>query len=288
MMALVAVIEATSFTEAARRLETTKSVMSKRVSDLERELGASLLDRNGRSICPTEVGAVYYAKCVRILESIAAANDFVANFNNLVRGTLRVAVSRSFGDELVMSLLNRFATEYPDVHLDVRFSDGSGTSTMEPSFDVVINSGEPDSADLVVRPLIEYRYAMCASPMYLQRRGTPLVPEDLRKHDALLDGSGEHGAAWRYREADEWRPYAYCERMRSSCGRQLVDAACAGLGIVMAPQPLVADKIAEGSLQEIMPDFERPDNRLLLMYPKSRRNLHKVQKLLGFLTQAMR
>ena len=92
MTAFVAVVEMASFTEAGRRLGTTKSVISRRVSDLERELGAPLLDRSARSVRTTEVGAVYYAKCVRILESVGAATDFVAGFNSLVRGRLRVAV----------------------------------------------------------------------------------------------------------------------------------------------------------------------------------------------------
>ena len=97
MNAFVAVVEMASFTEAARRLGTTKSVISRRISDLEQELGAALLDRNARSVRATEVGAVYYAKCVRILESIGAANDFVTGFNSLVKGRLRVAVPEAFG-----------------------------------------------------------------------------------------------------------------------------------------------------------------------------------------------
>lgn len=285
MVAFVTVVELASFTEGAKRLATTKSVVSRRISDLEHELGATLLDRSARGARPTEVGAVYYAKCVRILESIHAASDFVAGFNNLVKGKLRVAVPRSFDGELIVPLLNRFALEYPDVLLDIEA--GSGIHPMEQHFDVAIRVGELDDSELIARGLAAYRYLLCASPDYLERRGAPTLPEDLQEHDALVDGSGEHGGVWRYRTEGEWRSFRFRERLRSSSCRQLIEAARAGLGIAMLPRPLVANDIAAGRLQVLLADHETPTGQLSLVYPKSRRSSQKVQKLLGFLTQSV-
>jgi len=285
MTAFVTVVQAASFTEAARRLEVTKSVVSRRIADLERELGALLLDRGARrGARPTEVGAVYYAKCVRILESIHAANDFVAGFNSLVKGRLSVVVARSFDDVLIVPLLNRFAAMYPDVLLDVTVVGEANLAEM--NFDVAIRPGEIDEPDLIARPIVGYRHVLCASPDYLDLRGTPVTPADLADHDGLADGYGETGS-WRFLVDGRWQEFRFRERLRTYSCSQLVSAACSGLGIVMVPDLLVADELASGRLCRLLPEYPAPTGTLSLIYPKSRRASQKVQKLLSFLIESV-
>jgi DNA-binding transcriptional LysR family regulator len=285
MTAFVTVVQVASFTEAARRLEVTKSVVSRRIADLERELGALLLDRGARrGARPTEVGAVYYAKCVRILESIHAANDFVAGFNSLVKGRLSVVVARSFDDVLIVPLLNRFAALYPDVLLDVKVVGEANLEEM--NFDVAIRPGEIDEPDLIARPIVGYRHVLCASHDYLDLRGTPVTPADLADHDGLVDGYGETGS-WRFLVDGRWQEFRFRERLRTYSCSQLVSAACSGLGIVRVPDLLVADELASGRLCRLLPEYPAPTGTLSLIYPKSRRASQKVQKLLSFLIESV-
>ena len=286
MTAFVAVVEMASFTEAGRRLGTTKSVISRRVSDLERELGAPLLDRSARSVRTTEVGAVYYAKCVRILESIGAATDFVAGFNSLVRGRLRVAVPEAFSAALITPLLNEFAAQYPEVLLDIE-ADDQYVNLGDSHFDVALRVGRLGDSSLIARPLASFRHWLCASPGYLQKNGVPSSPEDLAEHDGLIDVMAESHGAWQLQAGGELRSFRVRERIRSNNSGHLLSAARAGLGIVQAPSILAADAIASGSLQLVLPDHAPPPSQLSVVYPKSRKASQKVQTLLAFLVERM-
>lgn len=281
MTFFVTVVKAASFTDAARKLNTVKSVVSRRISDLERDLGAPLLDRSARGVRPTEVGAVYYAKCVRILESIQSANDFVTGFNSLVEGRLSVIACRTF-EGLIAPIFNRFTQKYPDIVLDV---EAGGFDELD--FDVAIRTGEIENSDLVARPLTAYRHLLCASPDYLQRCGSPGRPEELVHHDGLGDGGAEFHGVWRLSVDEQWRDFRYRERMRSDSPRQLIEAARAGLGIAMLPEPLVRDDLADGRLHPLLVDFPAPTGALSAVYPKSRRQSQKVQKLLSFLMESL-
>lgn len=284
MTAFVAVVEMASFTEAGRRLGTTKSVISRRVSDLERELGASLLDRTARSVRATEVGAVYYAKCVRILESIGAANDFVAGFNSLVRGRLRIAVPEAFGPHLVTPLLNEFTENYPEVLLDID-SDDHYVNLSDSHFDLAIRVGRLGDSNLIARPLTTYRQWLCASPAYLQQKGMPRSYSDLSGHDGLIDALGEAQGTWQLVVNGELRACRVRERIRSNSTQHLLAAACAGLGIVQLPSIIAANAIAAGQLRIVLPECAPPPSQISMVYPKSRKSSQKVQTLLAFLAE---
>ena len=284
MAAFVAVVEMASFTEAARRVGTTKSVVSRRISDLEQELGATLLDRNARSVRATEVGAVYYAKCVRILESIGAANDFVTGFNSLIKGRLRVAVPGTFGASLITPLLNQFAENYPDGLLDIDAGDAP-VSPSESHFDLGIRMGRLGETNLIARPLATYRSWLCASPAYLQRRGVPRSVLELAEHDGLINSADEGQSSWQLMINGEQRTCRVRERIRSNSSDHLLSAACAGLGIVQLPGITVADAIAAGTLRVLLPECVLPPIQISAVYPQSRRTSQKVQMLLGFLAE---
>ncbi|WP_162455029.1 LysR family transcriptional regulator [Pseudoxanthomonas kalamensis] len=284
MAAFVAVVEAGSFTEAASRLSTTKSVISRRVSELEQQLGVVVLDRSARSVRTTEVGAVYYAKCVRILESIDAAHDFVAAFSRQVKGRLRVAVPRDYGAALFLPLLNRFAREYPDVVLDVEVDD-QYVNLGDSHYDVAIRAGRLGDANYIARPLTDFHHWLCASPAYLEAHGEPRSLEELAAHDGLIDASsGTHGV-WHLEVDGQPQACQPRERLRSNSVAHLAEAACDGLGIVLAPSVVAADAVADGRLRVVLPQLRSPIHQISLIYPTSRKTSPKVQALLAFLQE---
>ncbi len=282
MTAFVAVVETSSFTDAARRLGTTKSVVSRRISEMEQSLGAPLLDRSSRSVHATEVGAVYYAKCVRILESVGAANDFVSGHHQLVKGRLRIAVPGEVGAHLLLPLLNEFSAKFHDVILDIEISDVELPHS-ESHYDIALRMGRLNDANLIAKPLATYRRWLCAAPAYLEARGTPQQPADLATHDGLLDAIEDGSGMWMLQDDEQIHNIRVHERLRSSRASHLLEAAMQGLGLVFAPAPLIAESVREGKLALVLPHCAGELQHVSLVYPKSRRTSPKVQSLLGFL-----
>lgn len=282
METYVAVVESTSFTIAAKRLATTKSVVSRRISDMERQLGAQLLDRSSRSVRATDVGAAYYGKCVRILEEVEAANDFVSCFNDQIVGRLRIAIPEMFGNELVYPLLTQFSAAYPEVVPDIHVDDESVNLT-ETHFDVAIRIGKLADSNLIAKHLMHFRRFLCASPEYLAEHGKPLTANDLAQHDGLIDGmSGRQD--WMLTVDGQPHPCPVRERLRSNSTAQLLEAACAGLGIWLAPSISASQAIASGRLQVLLPQLAPEPTPMFAVYPKGRRTSRKVQAFLSFLS----
>lgn len=283
LLAFSTVVECGGFTEAARRLGTTKSVLSRRVSVLEQRLGAVLLERVARGIRTTEVGAVYYAKCVRILESVDAASDFVASFHNLIRGRLRVTLGNDVLARRLAPHLHAFAMAYPQIVLDIVVASPSGEDGADS--DVAIRVLRGDEAGWVAVPLRDCQEMLCASPDYLAARGVPASPQALAEHDGLLDAWRDARCGWELDLDGECHFFRVRERLRSTSADRLIDAAAAGLGITLQPDCLVADAIETGRLVPILVDHGGAKRTLAALYTPSRRHSKKVRALLAFLQE---
>lgn len=289
MATFVAVVKYASFTEAALRLGVDTSVVSRRISELERRLGVPLLARSSRRVRPTDVGGVYYAKCVRVLQSAEQANDFAASFNNQMSGHLRIIVPSVLSLAMFADLLNEFSAAYPDVLVEMTSvaSDLEDTLVEEDGFDMAMKLGRVRASNLIVKPLASVRYVLCASPIYLARHGRPSTPEDLQDHFGLVESPYGLSERWRLRVDGEEREVAVRERMRGNDIRLLVAAAQDGLGIVLAPETLITHSLATGRLEALLPECAPEDQPVTALYPASRRSSRKVQALLAHLAQRL-
>lgn len=284
MATFVAVIQAASFTGAARRLVTSKSVVSRRIADMEHQLGARLIDRTAARVHPTEVGAVYFAKCVRILESIESANDFVAGFHGGLRGDIRVSVPHAFSASVLSQILVRFASLYPELKVEIELDDREDAAP-DAGFDVAIRVGRLADSSMLARTLSTTRMWVCASPEYLRRCGTPVAPDDLARHDCLMHSGFEVRSGWYLRSESQTYIVRGRERMRSACYLQLLQAAKADLGIGLLPEYLIADAVAAGDLAVVLADYAPSPLPISAVYPPSRKASQKVQALIGFLAE---
>lgn len=284
MSAFVAVVNSASFTGAARKLGTSKSVISRRISEIERHLGARLIDRSAARVTPTEIGSVYYARCVQILESIEAANDFVAGFNGDIRGTLRVSVPRYFCECVAAPALTEFAGKYPDlrVEIDVEERDADLRDT---GFDIAVRIGQLPDSSMISRAIGSTGTWLCASPGYLQHHGVPETPDELEQHACLMHSGGELLSGWVLRCGGKTRLYRVRERLRSACYLQLLDAVVAGLGIALLPGYLIADAVATDQVRVVMQACAPPHRPISVVYPPGRRKSPKVQALADFLAE---
>src|SRR5581483_1107867 len=184
LQAFVQVAETGSFSEAARRLRSSKSAISRQVSGLETELGARLLHRTTRSLTLTEAGRGYFERAARILADLDDADRSVSTLQAAPRGKLRVNAPMSFGFLHLAPALPDFLARYAEVEVDVIMNDRF-VDLVDEGFDVAVRIGHLEDSSLVARKLAPVRRVVCASPAYLAARGTPTSPEELKAHDCL-------------------------------------------------------------------------------------------------------
>ncbi|WP_413626377.1 LysR family transcriptional regulator [Luteibacter sp. Lutesp34] len=286
MATYVAAVETSSISQAALRLGIVKSVASRRIRNLEQAVGVTLLDRAGNRIRPTEVGAVYYAKCARILEAIESAQEFVSGHNNLLGGRLRVSASAALLGAVLAPLLAEFAHAHPSLTLDVD-ADDQRPDFQSGGYDVAFREGRQPDSGLLMRAFDAAPFVICASPGYLEAHGRPAHPRELETHQCLLYACDGSGSSWTLPVDGEMRTLRVRERLRSTSRVQLAYAAIAGLGLLLSPRYVVEEALADGRLLQVLDDFLPPADKMVVLYPESRRHSKKVQALIAFLGERL-
>lgn len=282
ILAFVRVAETGSFSEAARRLNLSKSMISRQVSALEADLGVRLLHRTTRSLSPTEAGRAYLERCQRILADLDEANLLVSHLQAVPRGRLRVSAPLSFGVGHLSSCLPGFLERYPEIELEMGFTDRH-VDLVEEGWDVAVRIGRLADSSLIVRRLAPVRRLAAASPAYLARRGTPTRPEELAGHDCLTHGGRIH-SEWRF-AGDDGKPLQVEVRGRFDAdnGDVLRDMALAGLGIVLLPSFFLGDDIRAGKLVPLLEKYVPLDSSLNAVYPHGRHLSPKVRAFVDHL-----
>ncbi len=270
-----------SFTAAGVALGLSSQMVGKHVSTLEERLGTTLLQRSTRRQSLTEVGHSYYERCRSILAEVEAADAMVPHAGATPSGRLRI--SAPVGAHVLMPLLTRYRAEYPQVVIDLVMTDRY-VDLIDEGFEAVFRIGELEDSALVQRSLSPYHSLVaCASPAYLQARGTPAKPADLADHDCLgfAFQTRPPERAWRFvrdGEADEV-PMKYCLEVND--GVALKTAAIAGAGVMVAAEHLLRDAIQDGRLVRILPEFELPSRPFHLLYRRDRRQTPKLARFVA-------
>ncbi|MBL1379130.1 LysR family transcriptional regulator [Zobellella iuensis] len=258
------VVELHSFTKAAQQLELSVAMVSKQVSLLEQHLNARLLMRTTRRVSVTEAGHLYYERCHAILAELEQANALISAHSHQPSGRIRLSVPMDFGNLKVAPLLAEFNRRYPDIQLDLEYSDRL-VALVEENFDLALRIGTLADSSLIARPLAQVSLLTCAAPDYLARHGTPTHPEQLNEHNCLLYTLSE--PQWLYHHHGHHYHIRPKGIMRANTGRALALAASQGMGIIMQPLFIVEDYLARGELQPVLEDFQLPVLSLNLVYP---------------------
>ena len=281
----VRVSETQSFSEAARRLRSSKSAVSRQVAALEAELGVRLFHRTTRSLTMTEAGRSYFERASRILADLEEANLSVSQLQSSPRGRLRVNAPMSFGFLHLAPALPDFLFRYPEIEVDVILNDRF-VDLVDEGFDVAVRIGSLEDSSLVARKLAPIRRAVCASPTYLKARGVPTSPDDLRTHDCLCNSNVPLSREWRFIAADgrPW-PVEVRGRLSANNGDTLKVAALRGLGLVNLPTFIVGSDLQAASLVTVLDKFVAQDMTVNAVYPHSRHLSPKVRTFVDFLAE---
>lgn len=274
-----------SFSAAARQLGISQATASKHVQTLEGWIGTRLLHRTTRRVGLTEAGETFFAQCTRILEDMEAARHSGASETKL-HGTLRVSAPVAFGSGRLAALAAEFMREHPDLSLNISLCDRP-VDVIEEGYDVAfrISWDRPGAADepgLIVQRLATVRFAVCASPDYLAANGRPESPEDLTGHSCLIDAR-HLGDIWRFIGPEGETEVVVSGRLKSDNGQLRREAACRAGGILMAPDYLVVDDLADGRLERLLPDYRPVPASLEAVCPAQRGISPKVRGFTQFL-----
>lgn len=283
LMAVFArVVEAGSFSEAARRAGTSRSSISKAVAKLEKSLGAHLLNRTTRHLSLTEIGAAVAEHCARILEEATEAEKLVGSLSNEPRGVLRVSASVAFGTLHVAPALAEFLPRHPELKIDLSITD-RWVNLAEEGFDVAIHvSGDPPP-NLVARPLAPVRRQLCATPEYFRHRGIPRTPADLVEHNCLdYTRSGEPGR-WRFTGPEGEISVPINGPLHVDDDEALSQAVLGGLGVGLLPTFIVGKALQNGDLQAVLSEYIPVERHVYAMYLPTRHLPNKVRVFIDFM-----
>jgi DNA-binding transcriptional LysR family regulator len=286
MQVFVRVVEAGSFVKAAGQLEISTTAASRLVADLEAHLGTRLLQRTTRRLSLTAAGSAYFDRCQQIVGAVEEAEALVGLEAQRPFGTLRVSGPVVFGMLHLAPLLAAYGARYPEVRVDISLADRI-VDLVDEGFDVAIRIAGRLADALVARRLTTVRIAVCASPEYLRRHGTPRAPPDLAKHNCLLYSINERPGEWTFEGPQGSTTVKVAGSLRSNNGDLLRTAALAGVGIVVQPTFIVGDDLRQGKLVPVLPRYCQPDLAAYAIYPTRRHLPAKVRSFVDFLAEAI-
>lgn len=283
----VRVVELGNLSAAGRDQRASPAVASNRIKELERHLGVRLFNRTTRKLTPTEHGRVFYEGAVKIIEAINEAEAAIADLAQKPKGAIRITAPLGIGRRLIASGIPEFHDKYPDIEVRLRLSDHN-IDIMSEGVDVAFKLGILEDSNLRMRGIMNCQRVICASPDYLERRGTPATPDELisERHDCLLlryPGSKEY--FWTLQMPDGPKKLEVSGPYDSDDGDVLTQWALEARGIINKPLFEVKSHLNEGTLRAILEDTPPASIQLAAIYPHKRFQDPKVRLMIDFMTE---
>lgn len=278
----IQVAEVGSFVAAGHRLGISGSAVGKAIGRLEDELGVRLFNRSTRSMALTEEGSFFLETCRRIQSEYEEAQAKLSSSQAVPRGQLRVSLP--LAGMLLMPTLSAFMTAYPEINLDLDFTDRL-VDVIEEGFDAVIRTGEVRDTRLMSRKLGTFKYKIVASPDYLKAHGHPKVPEDLLRHRCLHHRFANSGRLepWPLvREEGEMKLDLPVTTVASTL-EPLIYLAERSFGITCLPPFAVASEIAQGKLVSLLTDYLADTGTFRVLWPTNRYLSPKVRTFVDYM-----
>lgn len=279
----VKVVDAGSFTGAAKALGLPKSTVSRKITQLEERLGVRLLQRTTRTLSLTDTGSAYYNQCSRIIGDVEEANIAVTEMQSKPKGLLRVTAPVLFGSWVLSDLISDFLQKNPDIQVDMVLTDQS-LDLIQEGIDVAFRVGVLADSSLIARPLGEVKIATCASPEYIEQHGAPEHPQDLKQHNTL---GWSHADNWEF-DSPEHVSVDIKPRVHVNDAHSLHKLALNGVGIGRIPTFLCANDIKEGRLKPILCNWDFKAVPIHALYPSNRHLSVKVRSFVDYVVEELR
>jgi len=286
MAMFVRVAELGSFSAAARQLGIARSIVTRHIAQLESAVGTKLMTRSTRRLTLTSAGSAYLEKCREILDLIESAETELAQEHRALRGSVRISLPLSYGMKCVAPLLLEFASNHPEVRLEMNYNDHQ-VDLIEEGVDLAIRITRRLADSDIVRKIGTVRVLTVASPDYLARHGEPGHPADLVNYDCLSYTASGNFDVWQFLVDGAPAGFPVRARLHSNNGDVLDQAAARGMGVTCQPDFIVADGIAAGRVKPILTDYPPPDLGVYVMLPSNRQIPYRVRVLIDFLASRL-
>jgi DNA-binding transcriptional LysR family regulator len=282
----VRVARSGSFSAAARELDLSQPSVSRIIAALEKDIGAALVTRTTRAVTLTDAGHEYLGQVEAILASLDEA-EHAARGSRELRGSLRIAMSASFGVREVIPLLPDFLARHPLLEVSLSMSD-QRQDTIKDGVDVALRLGALPDSSATARLIGRTHRLIAASPSYLRTHGTPGSPEDLGSHAAIIGPAGTTAGTWSFRQGGQEASVRIASRLTVSANEAAVAAAVAGIGIVTTALWGCRAELASGALVRLLPDWQMGDVEVHGMFTPGRPPKPAARALVEYLAAALR
>nr|WP_303692386.1 LysR family transcriptional regulator [Brevundimonas naejangsanensis] len=276
----VRALEEGSLSAAARRLDLSPAVASRRLARLEDRLGVRLIERTSRRLAPTEAGRLVYDRAAQLLEGVEDLEAVVSRRTTQARGLLRVSAPTSFGRRLA-PLLAPFLEAQPRLTLELNLTDAF-VDLMAEDVDVAVRIGSYEAADPLMHRLAPNRRGLCASPAYLAEHGAPQTLDDLRRHAQL---AADNQSTWRLEGPEGPVVFRARSRVRTNSSEVARELALAGLGVALRSTWDVGDELRDGRLKVVLPQYAGSSDVAIFALTAGRARAEtRVRAFIDFLT----
>ncbi|MBZ9656419.1 LysR family transcriptional regulator [Phyllobacterium lublinensis] len=287
LLTFIDVMETHSITATAARLNLSKSVVSKRITDLEGALGIELFQRSPRKLLATENALDFVERVRPLVREMLEVADTVGQRNRAIRGSLRIAAPMTFGTLYLGRMIADFARQYPDLEVAVEFEDRM-VDLVRGGYDVGIRIGILKDSSLIARKLCTDARVICCSPDFASANGLPGTVEELSSFACIDYSNVNTSQLWQFENpASPSEPISVAMhgRIVANNGEAMRDMAIAGLGLVLLPMFIAADALRAGTLVPVLPDAKPLPYRIYAVYPPTRHVSAKVRAFVDHLTR---
>lgn len=275
-----------SFSATARELNITTPAISKRLSQMEARLGAQLINRTTRRVSLTAEGELYLEHARRILVEIDDMEQLIGSANAAPKGLLRVNATLGFGRSHISPLISSFIKLFPDVQVQLQLTVNPPALT-DDAFDVCIRFGEPPDARVIAMRIASNRRLLCASPTYLNQRGTPRNPSELAHHDCIGIRQGDEAyGIWHLSSGQQKKTVKVRGTLSSNDGETALSWALDGHGILMRSEWDIAKYLHSGRLKLVLENWQTPPADIYAIFPQRLQTATRVKAFVGYLRES--
>jgi LysR family transcriptional regulator, regulator for bpeEF and oprC len=278
------VVDCSSFTRAAITLGVPRSSVSVAIQELEARIGARLIYRTTRSVSPTQDGVAFYERCQRVIADVEETENLFRQTSAKPSGRIRIDVPARIGRLIIAPALPSFLDFYPDIEIQLGVTDRA-VNLVEDSVDCVLRVGLLADSTMIARSVGHLALINVAAPIYLDRYGTPTVPNDLKKHFAVNYASPSTGRVeeWEWMENDILHKMPMRGRVTVNSAEAYISCCLAGLGLIQIPHYDVKAHIGAKELIEVLPHFRADPMPITLLYPNRQHLSRRVKVFIEWL-----
>lgn len=287
MAVLLKVVEAGTFSAAAKRMDLPLATVSRRIAELEAHLKTRMLNRSSRHLSLTEAGRLYVEACSRILEQVEEAERSAMGMHTDPKGRLTVTAPIVFGRIHMIPIIADFLNEYPDIDVKLVLADRL-LDLLEMDVDVALRIGELGDSSLIATRFGAVRRVTCASPSYLAAHGRPQQPEDLRDHVCVTFDNLASPEAWRFSSSTGDVVVPIRSRLTVTTAEAAIAGAVAGLGVTRLLSYQIAEASRDGQIEVILDGHELPAWPVSLVYAGGQQLPRKLRAFLDFAAPRLR